>query len=509
MALFLVCLMPSSQSLWIDEGFTVQYAYPQTFSEFISRLDDESGSEALMPFGMVATWAGSKIFGRSEVGLRAVSALWTAVAVLLMWRVGVLVGYPWMSLLLACHPFVWYYAGEARPYAMIMAAATGLLYPLVAAAYTDGRSPRGLWDLLVFGPLLCGTYVFGVIPTAAVAIVFVGLSISRKLRLTPIQWAGVAASCVATAAIGLFYLRAILRGLVDTSWESGPWSMSVSKLAFSAYEILGFSGFGPGRYELRRLALEGGLGPALGGLLRPSFVGGLALAGVYFCALAGLYTLLRSGPSGAARSIRAALFVVAVTTGVTVVVFSAEGFPVWGRHLAAVVPFVAFVAGVGAMSCRGGRANRMNLIAASLVGLLLVSSLLVRFHPQHRRDDYRAAAGYAVAASTVGLVVWWVGDQRVADYYGVRFCDDPVVADECVVYATNTTAEEHVAMSEPAVVVMSDKPELHDRTAAIRGYLASNGFEVVRRLMAFSVYRKDGLDWPPRQAEGAARSSRQ
>ena len=496
LALFLVCLMPSGQSLWIDEGFTVQYAYPQTISEFTARLDDESGSEALMPFGMVATWAGSKVFGHSERGLRAVSAVWAAVAVFLMWRVGVLVGYPWMPLMLACHPFVWHYAGEARPYAMVMAAASGLLYALTAAAYTDRDSTQGLWELLVFVPLMCGTYVFGVVPAAAVVVTFVGFKTPIIRRLAPIQWAGVAISSAATAGIGLFYLRAISRGLVDTSWDSGPWSVSLSKLAFSAYEILGFSGFGPGRYELRRLALEGGLGASLGGVMRPSFVGGIALFVVYCCVLAGLYSLLRSGPSPAARTTRSALFVVAVTAAATVTVFSISGFPVWGRHIAAVVPFVTLMVGLGAVSWGDARAGRRNGLAASLICLLLASSVFVRYHPQHQRDDYRSAATYAVSARADDLVVWWVGDRRVAEYYRVRFCDGPPAGRDCVVYATNMTAEQVLSMAEPDVVVMSGKPELHDREAVLRAHLDADEFQVIDHLMAFSVYRRAGLDWP-------------
>ena len=69
-ALFLVCLMPSNQSLWIDEGFTVQYAYPQSLSGFMNRIYQESGSEALMPFGMFSTWAGAKVFGSLPTGWR-------------------------------------------------------------------------------------------------------------------------------------------------------------------------------------------------------------------------------------------------------------------------------------------------------------------------------------------------------------------------------------------------------------------------------------------------------
>ena len=69
-ALALISLMPTNQSLWIDEGFSLAYADEPTVKALATRLVTSPGSEPLMPLGILSTWAGAKVFGRSESGLR-------------------------------------------------------------------------------------------------------------------------------------------------------------------------------------------------------------------------------------------------------------------------------------------------------------------------------------------------------------------------------------------------------------------------------------------------------
>lgn len=262
-ALALVCLMPSGQSLWIDEGFTVPYASSQSIVEFASRITQEEGSEALMPLGMFSTWAGARLLGQTERGLRVVSALWAAAAVLLMWRVGLLIGMPWLTLVFACHPFLWYYGGEARPYAMMIAMGAGVLYAVAAAVFSCGDRSRGLKSLLVFGPLLCATHILGIVPFVASTAVFLVRTATEDWRLTRRDWIGVSISASLVAGVGAYYFWALSRG-AETAWK-GPWTVNIGSLLFSGYELLGFVGFGPGRCELRQLAIEGGLEGAAGG----------------------------------------------------------------------------------------------------------------------------------------------------------------------------------------------------------------------------------------------------
>jgi hypothetical protein len=484
--LALVFFMPSNQSLWIDEGFTVPYAQENSFAQFMSRLDNEQGSEALMPLGMFSSWSGAKIFGRSELGLRTVSALWAAVAVLMLWHTGVLTGFAWLPALLACYSFLWYYGGEVRPYAMVIAMSSGLLYGFVAILSSESDTHRGLRALLLFGPLLCATHVLGVVPFTVVAGVAGTALLRRGWRPKPRDLPALGISGGALILLGLYYARVIFRG-ADINWE-GPWKVGLGNLLFSAYELLGFMGFGPGRTELRQSAIEGGIGGALQGLAHPATVGLAVLASLYTLILLRFLKRFRSAWSAADRLVLMTGFVIAASVAVMFVLCRIVGSPFWGRHLASLLPFVALATGIAASAQGGTGRRRLNVLPVLLGATLLTSSLLVRFHPDHRRDDYRGAAGIARTAVHNGKTVWWTAARDTAEYYGVVFCKAELAEQRaCVVRTDNREKEELKGLPEPDMILLS-KPELHDGTGAVRGYVEGHRFRLKSRLMAFEVF---------------------
>ena len=486
LALALVALMPTNQSLWIDEGFTLPYAQESGFSHFISRLENEKGSESLMPLGMLSSWAGAKIFGQSELGLRAVSALWAVVAVLLLWRTGVLIGLAWLPALLACHPFLWYYASEVRPYAMAIAMGSGLLYAFVAILSPDGKANWGFYALLLFGPLLCATYVLGVVPFAVVVGVAALALFQRRWKPRAREILAFVLSGGALIALGLYDASAVSRG-ADINWE-GPWETGLGSLLFSGYELLGFMGFGPGRIELRQSAIEHGIVGSLRSLAHPAAVGLVVLALLYIVILLRFWKRFRSDQSTADRLVPVTGFVIAVTMGIVFVVCLTVGSVFWGRRLASVLPFVVLAAGIAASAPRRIGQRPLNVLPLFLGATLLTSSLLVRFNPHHSRDDYRGAARIARTAVQEGKTVWWAGDQVVAEYYNVVFCGaDPADQRACVVRTNNRDKRGLEHLPEPDVILIS-KPELFDTSGAVRSYIDEHRFQLKSHLMAFQVF---------------------
>ena len=484
--LAVVVLMPSDQSLWIDEGFTVPYAQEDSFSEFTSRLESEQGSEALMPLGMFATWAGAKIFGQSELGLRAVSALWAAVAVLLLWRIGARVGVAWLPALLACHPFLWYYAGEVRPYAMAIAMGSGLLYALVTIMSSQGETNRRLHALLLFGPLLCATHVLGVVPVAVVFGVIGFELLKRRWRPGTRDLPALGASGAVLALLGLYYLRVIPRG-AGIVWE-GPWKVGLSNLLFSGYELLGFLGFSPGRYELRKSAIEGGFGGVLQASAHPVTAGLVALALLYTLILLRFWSRSRSERPAAGRLAFMTGLAIILTVATIFALCLIVGTPFWGRHLASLLPFVVLFAGIAAEALSAAGRKPLNILALLLGATLLTSSLLVRFHPDHRRDDYRGAAAIARVAAQEGKTVWWTAAPETAKYYAVSFCEDGAPGQPaCVVRTGNGDRKALAALPKPDVILIS-KPELHDTTGAVKNYIEEHRFRLTRRFMAFEEF---------------------
>ena len=69
----LACLMPTSDSFWIDETSTRLYASEPTLSALQARILADRGSEAQMPLGMLAFWMWDKAAGSSEWSFRALN----------------------------------------------------------------------------------------------------------------------------------------------------------------------------------------------------------------------------------------------------------------------------------------------------------------------------------------------------------------------------------------------------------------------------------------------------
>jgi hypothetical protein len=487
LALALVALMPTNQSLWIDEGFTLPYAQEGSFSNLISRLENEKGSESLMPLGMLSSWAGAKIFGRSELGLRAVSALWAAVAVLLFWRIGALIGIAWLPALLACHPFLWYYASEVRPYAMVIAMASGLLYAFVAILSPNGKADRGFYALLAFGPLLCATYVLGAVPFAIAAGVAAFVLFRRGWKPQPREIVALVLSAVALVALGLYEASALSRG-GDIHWE-GPWKTGLGSLLFAGYELLGFMGFGPGRVGIRQAAVEHGTAGSLRSLANPAGVGLVVLALLYVVILLHFWKRFRSDPSPTDRLVPATGFVIAGTVGIVFVVSLTLGSVFWGRRVASVLPFVVLAIGIAANVPRRIGQTPLNVLPLLLGATLLTSSLLVRFNPKQGRDDYRGAARLAQAEAQKGKTVWWAADRVIAEYYNVLFCGAGSGDQRaCVVRTANRDSMGLEHLPKPDMIVLS-KPELSDTSGAVRKYIGAHRFRLKSRLMAFEVFQ--------------------
>lgn len=488
-ALAMVCLMPTNQSLWIDEGFSLSYADEPSAKALAHRILTSPGSEPLMPLGMFSVWAGSKVFGRSELGLRSSSVIWAAIAAFIMWRIGSMIGAPWLAFVFASHPFLWYYASEARPYTMTMALSAGVLYYAVIIVARPTGSRSGVLCFLLLGALLCGAHALASIPFM-ISVAIVGCILARR-RWKP-RWRGFFAALIPAATLiilATYYLEAFLKNEGRT-WRM-QWAFSFDSAAFSAYELLGMSGFGPGRNELRELAVSGGVGAALNGLLRPESLGIIALLCIYGWILVRLVRKLRTTNGDTRDMVALPLVVIAGTFGIAVLASHILGSPFWGRHIAALVPFLVFATVLGLQE-NGHFVGPLPRLAWPFVALLLMSSLAVRFGASHARDDYRDAAHFARAEAGAGRTVWWCADPGCAEYYKAHFCgrDNGNGLGPCIVYVSNQPSDYLLEMPTPDLVIVS-KPDLHDKDGLLRDYLASRGYRPKQELSAFKIYEKN------------------
>jgi hypothetical protein len=487
----------SNESLWIDEFWTAHFAAMGSLRSFYDLLMVPSGSQTPLHFVHFYLWgllnpSGEFLFRLGNL------PLFVAGQLAVFWALRDFprkFGYCMLALS-ALHPMVWQYANEARPYIMMYAGAQMVLSYLLEqhAAAAGGRraEPLFLPIFVVGGILLFGASMLGMFWVLAAS----AFSLLQHWRQS--TWRGLLRApnlllmglfVIVLSLLTAFYLNSLRHGAGASRLSSS----TPATVGFAIYELLGLSGIGPSRLELRDEGLQA---------LLP-YVPGLLLATVVLCGV--LITGLKE-----ARS-RLGAFELILLAGFglfPVVVVLASGFAmhwrVLGRHLIGAIPLLNLVWALGLarlLQTDGRRGSRLRLgLGVACLLVLLASSLLLRLAPWHRKDDYRAAAALARQAYDQGQRVWWAAGVIGADYYHlpgefdvmsemiVSGKPQPCPDKPGVVSMANATAQCLSTLEPPELVILS-KPETFDTRGDIAGYLQAHRFQVVRTLPAFTVWR--------------------
>ena len=494
-------LAVSGESLWIDEFWTAHFGALGSFKAFWNLLLVPSGSQTPLHFLHFFLWgllqpAGEYLFRLANL------PLFVAGQLAVFWA---LRSYPkawaWTFLALSSvHPMVWQYANEARPYTMMFAAAQMILaYLLHLHSHSaTGRpaEPLFLFCFVLGSILLLGASLLGAFWVLAAGILVLvhhlRKGIWRDLLRGLNPWL-LAFLLAASAVLTTYYLSSLLQG----AGASRLASSTPATVLFAAYEMLGLSGIGPSRLDLRSL------GPAA---LLPHAVPLLLAGGV-------LLWILVLGLKEAQQRLGRRELVLLVALGLLpALVVLLSGFVmhwrVLGRHLIASLPLLNLILALGLVKLwqnqlAAGRMPRRLLALAGLLALV-VSSAALRWAPLHSKDDYRSAAAVAKTANAHGQRVWWAAGVIGARYYGLPGDFDvqgeltsvhtpPVCTDRPGVQSVaNAPLPCLLTLSTPDVVILS-KPETFDTRGDIAAYLVAERYAVVQRLPAFTVWRRQIL----------------
>ncbi|MPM80198.1 hypothetical protein SDC9_127245 [bioreactor metagenome] len=170
-------------------------------------------------------------------------------------------------------------------------------------------------------------------------------------------------------------------------------------------------------------------------------------------------------------------------------------FRVLGRHCTPVLPLIGFVLGAGLVNLWSSRKAALKSVAVLFAMASLASCVGIRFGSQHAKDDYRAAARYALAASERGHLVWWNADREGAAIYGLATATN---AESGVVWIANPHSGFDKDLPQPDVVLTS-KPDVYDGTGALTEYLKREGYTRGASFVAFTVWDR------PKEGSGAGR----
>ena len=478
LALALCVLMPGAQSLWIDEAQTWRVASMPSFGAFLSDLTNTHGSEAMMPFGMLMPWLAARVLGTGEWQLRAVNILWAAAAVGAFFVLGRRWRMPWAPLFMAVQPFLWFYANEARPYALQIAAGAWLLVGLVVCVEDRRIDRAGLLILLISSGILIATVLFGVLTAGPVCLLVAWLAWRGRWPL-PKGWRiAVAVALLWSALFGAYYLRSVARG------ASGArlWDVGMQNITFTFYEFAGFSGLSLSRNEIRELAQTGGARAILHACPPLSLAAVAALALAYLTAAV---SLLRGAGKETRRMVAMIGGPSALSGGALVLLAFVAHFPFWGRHLAPIFPFFCALLILALRDLSARRPAFAAALVTFFFVLLPISSWALRTSPRHAKDDYRTAVAIARRAVDEGRIVWWCADPFTARYYGLPITEDRK-GEGPAVYVSLMTAEALAGKPPPDLIIIS-KPDAFDMGGLVTAYAKERGFLPVQRLNVFAV----------------------
>lgn len=488
-----LCLGITRQSLWIDEGFTVWFASHRSFHSFFTALIGTRGSagDPQLIFYLLHVWTWIKVFGSSELSLRAANVPFALLFIGAMgWASRRLFWHPNLWALFCLSPFFWFYLNEARPYAALIAFSSVASIALIAYLVDPVRYGRAApWYCLIALLLAWGSHILAAFLFSPLTIlVVITLIETPNLRSAFWRdWRRPALLCLpGFLALGTFYVWVSAYGVNKTEGQPG-----LANLAYALYEFTGFAGLGPPRNEIRQSRSLAVFGPYWPWLL----LGVMVL----FCVA---FTFFRARSSKLVRNLFLSLLLgLAAALGISV----HEQFQVLGRHLAVFFPLLLMPVMLypkGSLSPKTLRGASATLVALGLLWGL--SDLRLVFMNRYSKDAYReACSSAATRAARDGAEIVWAADPFTARYYGVLVSarnrpygtdshggiDLPVHTRAVDPQGWSRAQAQAFLDSSPApVILVLSKADPFDQKGTWRSLIEERRPQEIARLNAFSIY---------------------
>ncbi len=487
----------TSQSYWTGEAASLVVALGKTSAEALKNAQAVGGAALQSPIYNFYLFAWHKIFGSGEWAMRASNLPWFALAQLAFLiqlrhkpRLAVTA-----CLLSAFSPVVWMYLDETRAYLMQYAAACWLAAGIVRL--TTLKEPPG-FVLQVSGAALL--LLFSSSPLGALwacgfllAFSWLWLQAGREGEFVPERAPLVGLSRMRwQLVIGALLLLAIAAYYFIT-WKGLDSGESMLKqftrgVMYVTYEFFGFSGFGPGKLELRTAPINSVFKylPALMPL-----AGCILLLGAF-----ALRNLLRQRiPEIPLVAWLLALALPGLILLTALFFMAHRPLP---RHFLPALPALILVLAAFIQLAFASRSTLWRFSAVALPVLWLGSSLNLRWHPMHAKEDYRNAAALAAAAMRENKEVWWAADSATAFIYlqDLKLADLPGR-----LWTMHGPDWNDIRFKFPPRLIIISKPDIYDPRGAVARYAAENQFIPVLRLPAFTILTRPNDPLPDVQNE--------
>ncbi len=504
----------SGQSYWIDEALSVIVAMAPTPAEAWRYMQAVSGSTLQMPLYQIYLFLWHKAFGLGEWAMRASNLPWFLLAQLAF--LVFLRDRPRLAittcLLAAVSPILWIYLDETRPYLMQYAAASWLTaalvprqpHPLDGAPVggTTLQSPASQALFLLALLLLAGSSLLGVIWAAGFTLAALWILRPRSLprgnassnipqptpsataHSSPIArpgtWIILLLAILLFSALGAYYL--LTRSIAAAGYHAG--GASILALPFIGYELLGFSGYGPGKLDLRSAPLA-------------TLVAALpTLLPLATCLLLLTLFALRRGITGsvAHSGILARLspaipwsLALLLPALVITIAFALSDHRILPRHAIPALPALLLALATLLLNAWDTRQPLWRATAVALPALWLISAILFRFGPAHAKDDYRTSSRIAASVIEGGGRVWWAADAAAAHVYQA-----PIALERRPGHAwrLQNPSPDDLRFELPPDLLVIGRPDVYDPLGTLARYATANGLQPLRQLQAITLYSR-------------------
>jgi len=500
----LLVLAPSDRSLWIDEGWSARVIMaPGNLAQWwIMTLNDSAAMATQFGHSLTGFLLG-RIFGYTELGLRMANLVWAFAGVAAFALAGKKLGLPWLPLIFAANPFVWFYVDEVRPYAMQIAGGSWMMLAFlhITSRDTSARS-RTLWTNVfwLFCFIVYSASVLGAFSIAAACCVAVASLVTSRQMPQKGVWISSAIWGVLLAALTAFHAYFIF---IEGKEGAKLWTPGLLNVAFALYEMSGLTGIGPSRDAIRAAMKDGGF-TSLGQLFLPY----LFSIAAYVAALAvAAWGILRRSACDGAKRAQALQLSVVVVLGLVFMLAGASltNWPFWGRHVSPLFPFAAVALALGLSTL--GAVGRIGAVV--WITLMLGASLHGRFVRSSQTDDYRSAASVASDYVSAGKVVWWSAETFTPNYSR----DFPIgvfehqsakqhlpkgpsawprlrATDTNLCYSVLGLSRMELDQLPAPDLVVTSKPETWDSSGELRAWLEGADFEPAHEYPAFTIWAK-------------------
>ena len=335
-SLFLMVFMPSSESLWVDEGYIAQIISHPRLLDMLSALHCHSGSEPHMPLAALFYWTWGKFFGHSELALRIANLLPLGLGIIALALACRPQRMVWPFLLVAASPMTWFYVNEIRPYALQLGGSAGAAASLLVAIVYGKLNTTWTIVLCVSCLIVAASSLLGLFCLFGVVAVLGFQLLRGRFYLRRNNW------FVAIPAFLLFVLLCVYYSwtLLSGSGSARDRGVSLSGVGYFFYELLGFGGLGPGRLDIREISSRGVA--SMANLFSP-FIPQLTLLAIVWLLICAILVVmavcLMKARSQTVEAFVLILSPLPIGLGLLFLAALVMVFPVWGRHVVWILPF--------------------------------------------------------------------------------------------------------------------------------------------------------------------------